>query len=863
MPRVRATAPTRGRRRRSLLAVLAAAWAATAAASAQEGGVASDPPDAARAQSLAAEVSADRDALEEIQRRSAAAEQELAEERARLDGWLAHYRPERAAALRREGAQVVAPVAPSEAEVARVLAELDASASLVGREALLEEIESLAAEAERDLDSARRREAARDEQERGALATLVWQREQRLAALSRWSDAVAELTRVRDETRTLLQAENLLLRAPSRIDRDSLARGIGDLAALPARLPEAAAAAARFAGDDRNRGPLWILLAVLAPFGLLLGCARAWLTRRAARHATLDLAGPPVRAALLLAHVGRAACVAAFFWLAPVLADWIVPGLPIEASHLLRGLGTLFALTWLGLRLNRELLRPEPPERALLRGDVAIARRLSRLIAFLLWFSFGAQAFRLALSRLSYGNAGAIEAIELLHRLVAGAVALVVLSHSSFLTGLVPPPERPLGRVLGGLVRLIQPVLVLLVPAVVALDVLGFHVLAAFVTRLAILALAVVPLGSLAYQGLAFFVDRWRDRELSKHEDDEAAAARIVALDDLARMVVRVSIVLLLGVFVIQVTGASFAGLRLFLETPLPLQRADDPAGAVTWWNLLAALLLAFVFLRLARHLKLALGSLVLPMTRLEPSIQYTVTTLVTHGVTALGLWLAVTQVVDVTSLGYLVAALSVGIGFGLQEIISNFVSGLILLIERPLKPGDLVEYGAGSVGVVRELGVRATTIRTPDNVHVLVPNRELITQRVVNYDSIDPRIRFTIRVGVAYGSDPKLVRQVLAETAARDGRILKKPAPEVFFLDFGESSLDFMIACWVADSRQHFLIASDLRFAIDAAFRRAGIAIPFPQRDVWLRSEQPLRVALEPARPGSEPKDRGEGGPR
>jgi potassium efflux system protein len=233
-------------------------------------------------------------------------------------------------------------------------------------------------------------------------------------------------------------------------------------------------------------------------------------------------------------------------------------------------------------------------------------------------------------------------------------------------------------------------------------------------------------------------------------------------------------------------------------------------------------------------------------MTQLEASTQYTVTMLVTHGVTALGLWLAVTQVVDVTSLGYLVAALSVGIGFGLQEIISNFVSGLILLLERPLKPGDTIEFGAGSVGEVRELGIRATTIRTADNIHVLVPNRELVTQRVVNHDAIDPRIRVTIQVGAAYGSDTKLVRQVLEEAAARDGRVLEKPAPEVFLLEFADSALQFMLACWVADAKQRFQVASDLRFAIDAAFRRAGLAMPFPQRDVWLRSERPLRIALE-----------------
>ncbi|MEP7125698.1 MAG: mechanosensitive ion channel domain-containing protein [Byssovorax sp.] len=201
-------------------------------------------------------------------------------------------------------------------------------------------------------------------------------------------------------------------------------------------------------------------------------------------------------------------------------------------------------------------------------------------------------------------------------------------------------------------------------------------------------------------------------------------------------------------------------------------------------------------------------------------------------------------------SLGSLAAFgtfLSVGVGFGLQNIVQNFVSGLILLIERPVRKGDFVRVG-DTAGTVEEIAMRATRLITRDGIAIIVPNSELISGRVVNLSAPSATYRARVTVGVAYGSDTSVVRRVLLEVAAQDPRVLDTPPPAVFFRDFADSSLAFELCVWLQDPHEEPLATSDLRFAVDAAFRKADIEIPFPQRDIHLRSDPSAPV---PAPPG------------
>lgn len=253
----------------------------------------------------------------------------------------------------------------------------------------------------------------------------------------------------------------------------------------------------------------------------------------------------------------------------------------------------------------------------------------------------------------------------------------------------------------------------------------------------------------------------------------------------------------------------------------------------------IASLISFFVFLALAflasKLLQRALGR-VYRRRKIDEGVQYALNRLLHYAVVALGGFLALDNLgISITGLAALGAILGVGIGFGLQNIAQNFVSGLILLLERPVKKGDFVEVG-DTRGTVREIRARATIVTTLDNVDILVPNGQFITEPVINSTYEDRRVRIAVKVGVAYGSDTTLVREVLERVAAEHPGVLDEPHPLVRFDDFGESSLDFTLLVWLNSPRTEPIVASDLRFAIDRAFREAGVEIPFPQRDLHLR---------------------------
>lgn len=193
---------------------------------------------------------------------------------------------------------------------------------------------------------------------------------------------------------------------------------------------------------------------------------------------------------------------------------------------------------------------------------------------------------------------------------------------------------------------------------------------------------------------------------------------------------------------------------------------------------------------------------------------------------------------VEFSNLAIIAGALSVGIGFGLQNIVNNFVSGLILLFERPIKTGDWIVAGV-TEGYVKRIRMRSTQIQTFDRADVIVPNSELISSQVTNWMLYNTRGRVRIAVGVAYGSDTQLVKEILTQVAQEHEEIIVSEQgmePKVLFLAFGDSALNFELRCFVRNIDRRLQIISDLNFAIDAAFRARGIEIPFPQRDVHVR---------------------------
>ena len=222
---------------------------------------------------------------------------------------------------------------------------------------------------------------------------------------------------------------------------------------------------------------------------------------------------------------------------------------------------------------------------------------------------------------------------------------------------------------------------------------------------------------------------------------------------------------------------------------------------------------------------------------RVETGVRVSIARLVHYALIFIGFVLALIALgFEFTKLTIVLSALGVGIGFGLQSVVNNFVSGLILLFERPVRVGDYIEFD-GKWAEIKNIGLRATIVQTFDQADVIIPNADLVTNQVINWTLSNRRVRLAIPVGVAYGSDIALVMETLRASSKDNSKVAEAPAPQVLYLNFGESALEFELRVWVLDADNWLVVSSELHQEIDRRFREAKIEIAFPQRDLHLRS--------------------------
>ncbi len=259
--------------------------------------------------------------------------------------------------------------------------------------------------------------------------------------------------------------------------------------------------------------------------------------------------------------------------------------------------------------------------------------------------------------------------------------------------------------------------------------------------------------------------------------------------------------------------------------------------SAFTLWILiyliLATLLLAFA----ASALNKIISHRLLARSRIELGVRIAVGTIVKYLTLVIGFVIILqTAGINLSSITILLGALGVGIGFGLQNITNNFVSGIIILFERPIKVGDRIEV-AGVSGDVVDISMRATTIVTNDNISIIVPNSQFISETVINWSHTDRSVRFNFPVGVSYREDPETVRQVLLDIALDNPGVLKNPKPDVLFSEYADSAMLFNLRVWTREYiNRPGVLKSQLYYEIAKRFREKGIEIPFPQRDVHIK---------------------------
>jgi len=278
------------------------------------------------------------------------------------------------------------------------------------------------------------------------------------------------------------------------------------------------------------------------------------------------------------------------------------------------------------------------------------------------------------------------------------------------------------------------------------------------------------------------------------------------------------------------------------IETPIvTINQTPISLSSITMF-----FLIIIVFSLISKTLKTRFLNKILTKFHLEEGLKFTFVRITQYIIIGIGIMVALQFVgIDLSGIAVVLGFLSVGIGFGLQNVTSNFISGIILLFERPIRVGDRVTVGEYE-GDVQNINIRATTIITLNNISIIVPNSDFISNPVTNWSHGDKKIRVDLTVGVSYSSDLDLVLKVLKEIAEKNITVLKSPAPEVHLKELGDSSWNMNLRVWIPDPKEHYYVSSELNCEIVRQFRVHNIEIPFPQRDLHLRSAVPIKTGVE-----------------
>lgn len=594
----------------------------------------------------------------------------------------------------------------------------------------------------------------------------------------------------------------------------------------------------QWSGERRDAGGLhWSVLGVIAAIGasfLMFGPLRAWMQH--AFSARIEKFQPTP---------GRRVAVAGVRMLTRLIPGVIGGVIVIETARalgLLAGGGVVVARAfWLALvayllvdGFASGLFAPTEPAWRLAPIDAAKGKRISRIVLLIVAI-VGANAVLTALVRAAGDGTSIIVTATGVASLLAGGLFFALCEKSLWASaskddaapessgGGPWPTLRFAGRALG--------------VAIIA-SVLAGHVnLAAFLTtRLYYLALLLAFAWFL--RAALKEIAAWADRRLRAGKGETAPTAEgSKTFEFWIGAGVDAALFLLLAPALFILAGVEWSAVRDFFLRALVGFRVG---GVFISLSDIILAIAAFVGgLLFTRMLQGALQRGPLAYSRIDIGIQNSLTTLIGYaGLVAAALIALAILGVNLTNLALIAGALSVGIGFGLQSIVNNFVSGLILLFERPIKAGDWIVTASGE-GVVKKISVRSTEVETFDRATIIIPNSELVASTVTNWTHKSALGRITVPIGVAYSSDPELVRETLLECARAHPFVVSYPEPFVVWTSFGASSLDFELRAFIADISRGIQVRTDLRFAIFRAFREKGIEIPFPQQDIRIRSDE------------------------
>ena len=486
-----------------------------------------------------------------------------------------------------------------------------------------------------------------------------------------------------------------------------------------------------------------------------------------------------------------------------------------------------------------ELFSPDRPGLRVIPVSDARARRMAGTFRALLFFLM-ASSLGAALVESNGWRAGVADMLRVAQSVVLVLAGAAVLSSMGVFRRLRATQGDTLRATLSRFAaKVVFPLFVLTLLVYVVVGGMGYAPLAHWIAENAAWSAVKLLVGVLVLR----WVRRALTRLLRFYREERTTAADAEAgvpapVDTVALGIERIvgsilQVVVTVVVFFWVLAGWNLPPDLVFAQLETPIFGSDG----VTWGQAIGGILHVVGVLYAGWLIRSILTYFVFPRSKVSVGARYAILAILRYIVIALAFVFGLSALgIDTSSFGWFFGAAGVGIGFGLQDVIGNFISGLIMLVERPLRVGDWVTIG-DATGTIESIHMRGTTLRTFDNTTVLIPNRQLLGERVTNLTHGMARARIRLPVGVAYGSDPEVVRQILLGVARAHEWILDDPAPNVIFDAFGESSLDFFLVCHTDQIKERVGISSALRLEILRLLGEAGIEIPFPQRDVHVRS--------------------------
>ncbi|MEP9412335.1 MAG: mechanosensitive ion channel [Candidatus Brocadia sp.] len=511
-----------------------------------------------------------------------------------------------------------------------------------------------------------------------------------------------------------------------------------------------------------------------------------------------------------------------------------------------------------------ESFSPEKGDKKLVTSLAYISpRHLYKSLNVILLFSLISLSLIAVLTTFGYRN-DVIELLWFVYRVGILVLLLWLATQKTLIFKLLPSAESQFGKLIHRIITIIYPIFITFVVLLFAIRTLGYAVFSYVLLKTCIKSFIIAFIAFWVWKYLYNRLFRMRELHFEKENLKKGTPEekKFHAITTIYHILLNYLISIIAAIIIIRVWVRTFRDALSSPAAPYLVQKIFGQIGMVlgtignglryrfffeegrytTPIKIIVALVVLFLSFFIARYIKKLLDEKVFYKLRLERGLKQTLSTLTRYviiGISALiGLSIAG---IPLRSMAFFAGAFGIGIGFGMQNIISNFVSGIILLFERPMRVGDIITLEDGTLGTIEKISARSTTLNTPDEITITVPNSKFIESRITNWTNPNARMRGSVKVGVAYGSDTALVKKCLLEVARQNPNVRTYPEPFVRFSEFGDSALRFELFFWADDPGKRWFIMSELNFAIDEIFKKNRIEIAFPQRDIHIRSVVPF----------------------